>query len=201
MHVSTSTPLVLGSASPRRREILERVRIPLVIVVAEVDETPLALEAPDAYLARVVASKLLAVCGLLSPDRVRATPAILVADTTVVDGAAILGKPTSEAEAQAMIERLAGRTHEVKTRFAIADPGAAAVRHAETVCTKVTFRPLSSEEASAYAASGEGRDKAGGYAIQGLGSSFVRTIEGSYTNVVGLPVCEVVMALQRLGLT
>ena len=201
MRVSSSTPLVLGSASPRRREILERARVPVVVVTAEVDETPAVGEAPDAYLARVVLAKLDAVRGMLSPDRLRIAPAVLAADTSVIDRDAILGKPASEAEAQAMIERLSGRTHMVKTRFAIADPSSGVVRHAETVSTSVTFRSLSTEDARGYAASGEGRDKAGGYAIQGLGASFVLRIEGSYTNVVGLPACEVVVALERLGLT
>src|SRR5262249_51774038 len=121
-----------------------------------------------------------------------------VADTTVVLGGEILGKPADVGEAQRMAERLAGRTHEVKTHFVIA-PISGALLHEETVTTHVTFRPLSAEQACAYAASGEGFDKAGGYAVQGLGSAIVSRIDGSYTNVVGLPACEVVVALTSLG--
>ena len=101
-----------------------------------------------------------------------------------------------------MLERLAGRTHEVHTRFAIGAIGDARSTpwHEETVVTAVTFRTLFAGEAQAYVASGEGRDKAGGYAVQGLGASFTQRIDGSYTNVVGLPACEVAVALRRLGL-
>jgi septum formation protein len=199
--ITASTPLLLGSASPRRRELLATARMPLVVVSAEIDETVSPMEAPDAYLTRVVAAKLTAVLDVLSPEQRGSAPAVLAADTSVIDGASILGKPASRSDALEMIERLAGRTHEVKTRFAIADPSSGIVRHAETISTKVTFRSLTAEEARLYADSGEGHDKAGGYAVQGLGASFVQRIEGSYTNVVGLPVCEVVVALQRLGLT
>jgi septum formation protein len=100
-----------------------------------------------------------------------------------------------------MIARLAGATHEVHTRFAIglaASPSDEA--HAETVVTRVTFRPLSNDRIRAYAASGEGKDKAGAYAVQGRGAALVSRIEGSYSNVVGLPACEVMVALERLGL-
>lgn len=100
-----------------------------------------------------------------------------------------------------MIARLAGRTHEVWTRFAIgAAEAPARTLHEETVSTRVTFRPLTSERVRAYVASGEGMDKAGAYAIQGRGAGLVSRIEGSYSNVVGLPACEVMVALERLGL-
>ncbi|MBV9949530.1 MAG: Maf family protein [Myxococcales bacterium] len=207
VRISPISPLALGSASPRRRELLATMGVPLVVRAASVDEAGRAGEAPDAYLRRITLAKL---------DAVRASgPAgevagVLVADTIVVspDGA-ILGKPsdagvarrrTTQAETEAMIERLAGATHEVSTRFALAEaaPGSP-VAHAETVTTRVTFRPLVGGEARAYAASGEGWDKAGGYAAQGRAAAFIARIDGSYTGVVGLPICEVVVALRALG--
>jgi septum formation protein len=131
---------------------------------------------------------------------------VLVADTIVLVDSAILGKPASTDDARSMLRRLSGRTHEVRTRFALgAAPNQAglvptsAAFHAETVTTFVEFRDLDAQEIDRYVATGEGSDKAGGYAIQGIGSFAVRRIEGSYTNVVGLPVCEVIVALRSAG--
>jgi septum formation protein len=191
MALTEENPLVLGSGSPRRREILGSLGVPFVVRAADVDETVRAGEAADAYLARIVDAKLAAVRAA-GPGE-----AILVADTSVIEGGAILGKPASVDEAEEMIERLAGRTHEVHTRFAI---GSATAVHAETVITRVTFRTLSRAQIRSYAESGEGTDKAGAYAVQGRGAGLVSRIEGSYSNVVGLPACEVLIALERLGL-
>jgi len=199
--VTESRPLVLGSASPRRREILERVRVSHVVVAGDADERALPGEAPLAYVERVVARKLDAVIAALPLDLAARHPAILVADTTVILEGDILGKPADDADAARMLERLSGKTHEVATRFAIAcfvEDGYR-VAHAETVVTRVTFRELSEEEKRAYVAGGEGRDKAGGYAVQGMASGFVTRIEGSYTNVVGLPAAEVLVALRGLS--
>jgi septum formation protein len=201
MRIAAETPLVLGSASPRRREILESVRVPFVVVAADIDEAVHDSESAEAYLERIAQSKLEAVRGRLSADRAKQAPAALVADTSVIVDGAILGKPASVDEGVGMLERLAGRTHEVHTRFLLGSPHRGdAPMHAETVVTKVTFRALSSAEMREYAGSGEGRDKAGGYAVQGLGAAMVSRIDGSYSNVVGLPACEVVVALRRLGL-
>jgi septum formation protein len=194
-----TSPLVLGSASPRRREILERLRLPFVVVTASADEAVLEGEPIADYLARVVLLKLAGVRAVLDAGLAARARAILVADTSVVDGAAILGKPNDSSEARSMLERLAGRTHEVHTRFALAPADAPAVVHAETVVTRVSFRRLTPFEMDTYAAIGEGMDKAGGYAVQGLAAGFVTRIEGSYTNVVGLPACELVVALSRVG--
>jgi septum formation protein len=198
--------LLLGSGSPRRREILANLRIPCVVHVAPADESTLPGEAPAPYLRRIVHAKLAAVARVFAPGagasaEVAGAAAVLVADTSVIDGGAILGKPGDVAEAEAMIRRLAGRTHEVWTRFAIgsADEASRVLRE-ETVVTRVTFRPLSAAQVRAYAESGEGTDKAGAYAVQGLGAGLVSRIEGSYTNVVGLPACEVLVALEELGL-
>jgi septum formation protein len=210
-----SASLLLGSGSPRRREILANLRVPFVVHVAGADESILVGEGPAPYLERVVRLKLAAVgevyaSSSVAPREVKATSAVLVADTSVIDGDTILGKPADAAEAEAMIARLAGRTHEVWTRFVIgrvdAHAGQAApervlvAAHEETVVTRVTFRALSASQIRAYAASGEGLDKAGGYAVQGLGAGIVARIEGSYTNVVGLPACELLVALEGLGL-
>jgi septum formation protein len=156
-------------------------------------------------LTRIAQAKLHSVAAVFSasdtPAEVHATKAVLVADTSVIDGDSILGKPGSVAEAEEMIARLAGRTHEVWTRFAIGAPRAPTeALHEETVVTRVTFRALSTAGIRAYASSGEGMDKAGAYAVQGLGAGLVSRIDGSYTNVVGLPACELVQALERLGL-
>jgi septum formation protein len=200
--LTEASPLLLASGSPRRREILSKLRIPIVVRAASADESTRPGEPAAAYLERVVRAKLEAACALVGaePELARAA-AILVADTSVIVEGDVLGKPESTREAEAMIARLAGRTHEVWTRFAI---GAAGVRASslreETVATRVTFRPLTPARVRAYAESGEGLDKAGGYAVQGLGAALVSRIEGSYTNVVGLPACEVVVALEELGL-
>jgi septum formation protein len=197
--LSSSSPLILGSGSPRRREILAGAGIPFVVLVGDADERVHDGEAVDRYLERVVLAKLASVRARAGE---RPGASILVADTSVVEGGAILGKPSSEEEALAMIARLSGRTHEVKTRFAIGEASArdAAALVARTVVTRVTFRVIAEAEALAYVASGEGRDKAGGYAVQGGAGPFVERIDGSYSCVVGLPEDEVLEALRSLGL-
>jgi septum formation protein len=201
-----SALLLLGSGSPRRREILANLRIPFVVHVANADETTRPGEGPEAYLERVVRAKLAAVSAVFDASSEasaegRGSAAVLVADTSVIDDGAILGKPADVDDAAAIIARLAGRTHEVWTRFAIGAPSSESrVLHEETVITKVTFRPLTAAQVRAYAESGEGTDKAGAYAVQGLGAGIVARIDGSYTNVVGLPACEVAVALEGLGL-
>jgi septum formation protein len=171
--------------------------VPIAVHAAQIDESSRPGEAPVAYIERVTLAKLAAIRGsLLGPGA-----GVLVADTVVVapDGA-ILGKPADDEEAASMVRRLAGATHSVSTRFLLAEVDARApVAHAETVTTRVTLRRLSPDEVRAYAATGEGRDKAGAYAVQGRAAAFIERIEGSYTSVVGLPLSEVVVALQALG--
>jgi septum formation protein len=173
--------------------------VPFVVRAASADESLAGGEAPPAYLERVANAKL---------DAVRAQDlgvcaGVLVADTIVVaPHGAILGKPADgpTGEARTMLESLAGASHTVETRFVLAPPTpGAAPLHAQTVRTRVTFRALSAEEVRSYVESGEGADKAGGYAAQGRAAAFIERIEGSYTNVVGLPLCEVVVALRALG--
>lgn len=196
---SAEHPLVLGSGSPRRRELLDAARVPHVVHKAEIDESLLEGEDADAYLERIARAKLLAVAAAL-PSELRArVSCLLVADTSVVLDGAVLGKPTDAADAERLVGRLAGRSHEVRTRFVLGAPSGA-VLHEETVTTEVHFRDLRPAEVRAYAATEEGLDKAGAYAIQGQGAALVTAIRGSYTNVVGLPVAEVIEALGRLGL-
>jgi len=196
--VPVDAPLILGSQSPRRRELLERLGVPYLVRPAEIDETPRADETPSAYLERVVLAKMAAVCAVVARGS-----RVLVADTLVVapDGA-ILGKPGDDDHARTMLQRLAGSSHRVATRFALAEanPGRApTLAHAQTVTTGVTFRALSASEITDYVATGEGRDKAGSYAVQGLAAAFVERIDGSFTNVVGLPLSELSVALRELG--
>lgn len=183
-------PLVLASGSPRRSDLLRQIGIPHVVTlpVVPVDETPLTGEAPADYVLRLACAKARAV---LVPGRL-----VLAADTTVVADGQILGKPEDTAAAVAMLLSLADRDHAVFT-------GVALRRDAELksvlVRTEVRFRPISAREASAYAATGEGLDKAGSYAIQGQGAIFVRSLVGSYSNVVGLPLAETETLLQAFG--
>ena len=176
-------------------------RVPFVVRTADVDESRRDGELPGPYLERVTQAKLDAVRASLARDVAGAVGGVLVADTIVVapDGG-ILGKPGDDDEARAMIERLAGATHGVSTRFLLgtAAPHSAPL-HAATVTTQVTMRAVSRDEAAAYAATGEGRDKAGAYAVQGLAASFIERLDGSYTTVVGLPLSEVIAAMRSLG--
>ena len=200
--IDLANPLLLGSGSPRRREILTSLGLPIRVATAQVDESVAPSEGAEAYLRRVVGEKLAAVGGL---PEVRGSAGVLVADTSVIVDGEILGKPAGLATAVSMLRTLSGRAHEVWTRFAVAavvggEGPALAEPVAQTVRTRVWFRRLDEDEIVAYAATGEGLDKAGAYAIQGIGAFAVERIEGSYSNVVGLPACEVVVALRRAGL-
>lgn len=192
--ISATSPLLLGSGSPRRRDILVGLGIPIEVSPANTDED-VGLTDPERFLHRVVADKLAAATAEL--ERRAYCVAVLVADTIVVLDGHILGKPRDGAHAAELVARLSGRTHGVFTRYAIRADGEVVAR---TVGSRVTMRALSPEAARRYADTGEGADKAGAYAIQGVGAFLVRSIEGSYTNVVGLPSCEVVEDLERLGL-
>lgn len=190
--IDRDRPLLLGSGSPRRREILQTLGIPLAVRPVDIDESVLGGEGAEAYLERIVATKLEAALALAGQGG--DVGGVIVADTSVLLDQVILGKPGDEAEARAMLRALSGRAHEVWTRFGLSGG------YAETVRTKVVFRALSDDAIARYAATGEGLDKAGGYAIQGLGAFAVERIEGSYSNVVGLPASEVVAAMLRTGL-
>jgi septum formation protein len=183
--------LILASASPRRAELLRSAGYTFDVVVADVDESIHHGESPSTYVRRLAAEKSLRVgADLGRPGAEQAPPlrddvVILGADTTVVVDGEILGKPRDDEEGRQMLRRLSDRKHQVLTGISLRQ-GAYEVGRVDT--TTVTFRPLTDEDISWYVASGEGRDKAGGYAIQGLASRFIPSIAGSYANVVGLPV-------------
>ncbi len=171
--------------------------VPFVVRSAAADESALPDEPARDYVERVTRAKLEAVRAM----ELGGAAGVLVADTIVIapDGA-VLGKPRDDEDARAMVERLAGRTHEVATHFALGAPGPGSdPDYVRTVTTRVTFRALARSEIRAYVATGEGRDKAGAYAVQGRAAVFVERIEGSFTTVVGLPICEVLMAMRALG--
>lgn len=180
--------MILASASPRRRELLSSLGCEFTVEKPEIDEIPRAGEKPKAYAERLSREKAEAI--QIDKDTV-----LISADTIVVQGSTILEKPTGEAHAFEMLAGLSGRKHEVIT--------AVTVRTDEnvktfSVSTKVAFRTLSKQEIISYIATGCPMDKAGGYAIQGGAAHMVRSISGSYTNVVGLPLCELHEALVSL---
>lgn len=182
-------PIILASASPRRRDLLAELRVPFAVQPSDVDETPRRNEAPEALvrrLARMKASKTFA--------HQRAS-VVLAADTIVAVDSDVLGKPANRDEACSMLRRLSGREHRVLTGFCVLAPGGDMVD--EVVATRVRFRPLTTAEIDTYVDSGEPFDKAGAYAIQGGAGAFVESIEGSYSNVVGLPLDEVAAVLGR----
>jgi septum formation protein len=182
-------PLILASASPRRRELLERVGLAIEVLPAGVDETPHDGEDPEAYVARIAAAKAGAIAAQ-HPGRW-----VLAADTTVTIDGAILGKAETGEEAAAMLRLLSGRTHQVITGFVIA--GERAIL--ESVTSDVDVIELDEGVIADYVASNEWRGKAGAYAIQGIAAAFVRGVSGSVTNIIGLPLVEVLEALRAVG--
>lgn len=187
-------PLLLASASPRRRELLERVGVPLEIRPADIDEEPRAGEAPAAYVARIARGKAEAVAR-------RPGQWVLAADTTVTIDGAILAKAATPAEAAQMLRRLSGRVHQVITAVCLVGEGADDVPfHRElSVASDVAIVELSDAMLADYVASNEWRGKAGAYAVQGIGAALVREVRGSVTNVIGLPLVEVLEALRAAG--
>ncbi len=183
--------LVLGSASPRRLELLAQIGIiPARVLPAEIDETPQRHEDPRDYVRRMAREKAQALAGT--------TPgAILCADTAVVAGRRILGKPADAAEARRFLTLLSGRRHRVLTSVALAWDGRLRERLVETA---IRFRPLTAMQIDAYLASGEWQGKAGGYAIQGRAAGFAIWMQGSYSAVVGLPLAETAALLTSIGI-
>jgi septum formation protein len=185
--------IYLASQSPRRRELLTQIGVAHDVIAVDLDEAPLPGEAPEAYARRVALDKARA-------GRARLTGGgelpVLGADTLVTLDGRILGKPRDAEEAVAMLRLLSGRTHRVLSAVALIG---AAERLALSV-SEVSFRPISDGEAHAYWATGEPADKAGGYAIQGLGALFVRELRGSYSGVMGLPLHETALLLAGEGI-
>ena len=203
MIVRMAERLILASASPRRAELLRAAGFEFDVMDGEVDESARAGETPGEYVRRLAAEKSAVASraarrfqGRERGDESPVLPVIILgADTTVVVDGDILAKPADDEEAAAMLRRLSGRWHDVLTGISLRC-GAAELGRVET--TRVRFASLSSADIDWYVRSGEGRDKAGAYAIQGLASRFIPRIEGSYTNVVGLPVAAVVELLPEI---
>ncbi|SQF95586.1 Maf-like protein [Paucimonas lemoignei] len=185
--------LFLASGSPRRRELLTQIGVPFTVLGAEIDETPLAHESAAAYVERLARGKAAAGLATLTGEQ----GCVLGADTAVVLEGKILGKPVDEADALAMLTALSGREHEVLTAVAVLGPQGCETR---VVSSLVRFRQISPAEMRAYWASGEPRDKAGSYAVQGLAAIFVESLSGSYSAVVGLPLCETAELLGHFGI-
>lgn len=189
----SSSGLILASASPRRRELLTQLAIPFTVIPAHIDEQSYPAEAPHAYVVRVAQAKAQHVAQQCP------TAVVLGADTVVVLDHEMLGKPRSVDHARQMLSQLSGRQHTVIT-------GLAVIHHAQhflrcdTVRTLVCFRALTPADIEGYLATGEPFDKAGAYAVQGIGGAFVTSLEGCYTNVVGLPVRRTATLLRAAGL-
>jgi septum formation protein len=189
---SPRADLLLASASPRRRELLERVGLTLRLVAPDIDESPREGEAAADYVRRMAAGKLVAARAAAGDTDLP----VLAADTIVILQGRILGKPRDREEAADMLRRLAGHRHEVTTAYRVAF-GAREIDRAVT--TAVAFRMLDPRELDAYLACEEWRGKAGAYAVQGVAAAFVTELRGSLTNVVGLPLAEVLADLRALG--
>lgn len=193
MESSPSAPLVLASGSPRRRELLTRAGVAFEVIPAGIDERLRSGETPEALVVRLAHEKALAVARRLGPGPRRL---VLGADTLVVLDGEILGKPRDAVEAEGMLARLAGRTHRVLTGVALARSDGPE-RRACRVASEVRMRPVGAEEIRRYVATGEPLDKAGAYALQGRGRAFVEKVEGSTSNVIGLPVDETLELLRE----
>ena len=188
--------LVLASASPRRRELLQNAGIPFIVQASKIAELPLEGEAPQACAKRLAREKALDVF------RPRPQDFVLGADTIVIVDSQILGKPRDAGDAAHMLRLLSGRTHQVTTGVCLIGPdrkGRSSLGDTRSETTLVTMSELSDEDIQSYIATGEPLDKAGAYAIQGIASRWISRIEGDYFNVVGLPVSLVYRMLQENG--
>jgi septum formation protein len=184
--------LILASQSPRRRYLLEQAGLTVAVIPSTFDEDSVQLTEPADYVKTLAGAKAEEIAGQY-PDSW-----VIGADTIVTIDDAILGKPATPGEARQMLERLSGQSHCVYTGYAIVCKNKPTVI-CEAVKTDVQFKALTTDEIDWYVQTGEPFDKAGAYAIQGMGTFLVRRINGSYTNVVGLPVCEVIEALLKIG--
>lgn len=189
--------LILASASPRRAEILRNAGFDFDVVPAHPDESLRPDEAATDYVRRLAEEKARTVARQLAKDAVGEFSFIIGADTVVVIGNEILGKPSSPANAREMLSRLSGKTHEVYTGLSVLVGNG--IAHTAVEKTRVTFQPLSEEEIEDYIATGEPFDKAGAYAIQGRGGKFISRIEGCYFNVMGLPLARLYAMLRDLN--
>ena len=186
--------IILASASPRRRELLAQLGYAFEVIPSQAAEDEVAGDSPQQHVMRLSRDKA---CEVATRDKITGRW-VVGSDTIVLRDEEILGKPQNDEEAARMLRSLAGRSHEVLSGYAVLDR-ATGEQRLGVVTTKVCFRALTEAEISGYIASREPADKAGAYAIQGLGAFMVSRIEGSYSNVVGLPLCELVQALEALG--
>ena len=190
--MSDDSIIILASKSPRRRYLLQQAGLSFRVIPSSIDETSVAISSPETYVRLLSEAKANDVA-VKYPDKW-----VIGADTIVLQEGTILGKPRSLIEARAMIKRLSGQTHRVLTGYTICC-NAKSRSFSETIKTDVLFKNLTDEEIEWYIQTKEPFDKAGAYAIQGLGTFLVKSINGSYTNVVGLPVCEVIEFLLKEG--
>jgi len=183
-------PLILASASPRRAKLLQQIGLTFKVCAADIDETPQACELPRDYVLRMAKEKALAIAPRF-PQAV-----VIASDTSVVVDGTVLGKPVDAEDASRMLQLLSGRSHQVMTSVCVYS-----AEYTDLVVneTDVWFKPLSAAEIEAYWRSGEPVDKAGAYAIQGLGAMFVERIDGSYSGVMGLPLFDVARMLHDAG--
>jgi septum formation protein len=207
--------IILASASPRRKELLERLGFTVKVMPAAVDEIRIDGESPETFVKRMARAKCLGVVDRMQQTLYATDPEgrplrgsqagkvvearwVVGADTVVVLGDEILGKPKDTAEATRMLERLSGSTHHVISGFCLHDLKKNK-EGVQAVCTEVRFKALVPAEIDKYVAVGESMDKAGAYAVQGVGAYLVDSIVGSYTNVVGLPLCQMVEMMEEMG--
>lgn len=201
---NSDSRIYLASRSPRRRELLHQIGIAFEVLplrhdlqhYADIDETPLAGEVPNAYVMRIARAKAVAGWRQIMAHRLPHHP-VLAADTTVVLDGEIIGKPDNEEHARILLQRLSGKAHQVLT--AIAAAYADRIETALSTST-VEFRELGNDEISRYVTSGEPLDKAGAYAIQGRAAVFVRAMSGSYSGIMGLPLYEAAKLLRNFGI-
>ena len=184
--------LILASGSPRRAELLDSAGFDFEVFPADVDESALPDEEPGPYALRVACAK----AERIARDRGNPNDVVLAADTVVVAGGRIMGKPSDEADAKSMLEQLSGAVHVVLTAVVLCRAGRVV---SDIVATRVHFLPLSEREIAWYISTKEPEGKAGAYAIQGVGARFVERIEGSWSNVVGLPIATVYRLLKELA--
>jgi len=185
--------IILASKSPRRRYLLEQAGLSFSVVPSDIDETRVPISSPETYV-RILSELKADNVSERYPEKW-----VIGADTIVLKNGAVLGKPASMDEARTMLKQLSGQTHQVLTGYAICCK-AKNRKFSETIKTDVLFKHLTDEEIEWYIHTKEPFDKAGSYAIQGLGTFIVKSIRGSYTNVVGLPVCEVIEFLIKEGI-
>ncbi len=188
--------IYLASQSPRRAELLRQIGVPFTQIVCDIDETPLVGEKPEIYVQRMAEQKAVAGLQMVKRQQLASMP-LLASDTTVVCDGQILGKPGSDAEAHTMLTHLSGQSHQVMTAIALTDGN---ITRTQLVSTEVCFNDLTEQQITDYIATGEPRDKAGAYGIQGKGAVLVAAINGSYSSVVGLPLAEVAHQLSQFNI-